>query len=212
MAKKNFYTKCENANFAKILAEKGYKFFTKGSYNLNIIGVRSDQSRKVTNLFDDALVVVYKTPSGKWQKQIYRITTEPGSYYMVNHMMNPKGTSILAPGQYRGCWGIGKHRGKYKALVQIKPVMVYRDNNRDMVYDLKPEKIDVGLFGINIHRSNEFEPRVYVNSYSAGCQVFAEPEKFQAFMRLCELQREHFKSNSFTYTLLDESDLKYMLK
>ena len=23
MAKKNFYTKCENANFAKILAEKG---------------------------------------------------------------------------------------------------------------------------------------------------------------------------------------------
>lgn len=31
MAKKNFYTKCENANFAKILAEKGFKFFTKGS-------------------------------------------------------------------------------------------------------------------------------------------------------------------------------------
>ena len=211
MAKQSFYTKCENANLAKILAEKGYKFFTRGYYNLNIIGIRSNQNRKVTNLFDDALVVVYRTPSGKWTKQIYHITTEPGTYYMVKNMLNPQGTSILAPGQYRGCYEIGKHKGKYKALVQKKPVFVYRDNNRDMVYDMKPEKLDVGVFGINIHRSNEFEPRVYVNSYSAGCQVFADPNKFQAFMRLCELQREYFKTNSFTYTLLDESDLIYKL-
>lgn len=212
MAKTNFYTKCENANLAKILREKGFEFFTKGAYNLNIIGVRSDQKKKVTDLFDDALVVVYCTPTGKWQKQIYHITTEPGSYYMVKDMLNPEGTAILAPGQYRGCWEIGLHRGKYKALVQKKPVFVYRDNNRDMVYDLKPEKLDVGVFGINIHRSNEFEPKVYVNSYSAGCQVFADPNDFRSFMRLCELQLEYHKRwKTFTYTLIDESDLIYML-
>ena len=62
----SFYTKCENANLAKILEKKGYKFFTKGAYNLNIIGIRSNQKNKVTNLYDDALVVVYKTPSGQW--------------------------------------------------------------------------------------------------------------------------------------------------
>ncbi len=207
-----FYTKCENANLAKILEEKGYKFFTKGSYNLNIIGIRSDQNKKVTDLFDDALVVVYKTDSGIWQKKIYRITTEPGRYYMTQNLLNSKGTSILAPGQYRGCWAIGLHRGKYKALVQKKPIFVYRDNNKDMVYDLKPEKLDFGVFGINIHRSNEFEPTAFVNNYSAGCQVFANPNDFKSFMRLCELQRERFKSNSFTYTLLDEKDLIYKLK
>lgn len=207
----SFYTKCENANLAKILEEKGYKFFTNGAYNLNIIGIRSNQNNKVTNLYDDALVVVYKTPSGVWNKQIYRITTEPGTYYMTKCLLNPKGTSILKPGQYRGCWQIGKHNGKYKALVQKKKVSVYRDNNKDMVYDLKPEKLDSGVFGINIHRSNEFKTSVFVNSFSAGCQVFADPNQFQSFMRLCELQRERFKSNSFTYTLLNESDLVYSL-
>ena len=81
-----------------------------------------------------------------------------------------------------------------------------------MVYDLKPEKLDVGVFGINIHRSNEFEPKDYVNSYSAGCQVFADPNDFRSFMRLCELQIEYHKRwKSFTYTLIDESDLIYML-
>lgn len=207
----SFYTKCENANLAKILEKKGYTFFTKGSYNLNIIGIRSNQGGKVTNLYDDALVVVYKTPSGQWTKQIYRITTEPGTYYMTKSLLNPKGTSILAPGQYRSCWAIGKHAGKYKALVQKKKVFVYRDNNRDMVYDLKPEKLDTGVFGINIHRSNEFKTSVFVNKYSAGCQVFADPDQFRSFMRLCEKQREYFKSNSFTYTLLNESDLIYSL-
>lgn len=42
----SFYTKCENANLAKILEKKGYTFFTKGSYNLNIIGIRSNQGAK----------------------------------------------------------------------------------------------------------------------------------------------------------------------
>lgn len=212
MAKKmDFFTKCANANLAKILKEKGYEFFTKGAYNLNIIGIRSDQNRRVTDMFDDALVVVYQTPTGIWQKQIYHITTEPGSYYMVKNMLNPKGTAILAPGQYRGCWSIGLHRGKYSALVQKKAVFVYRDNNKDMVYDLKPEKLDVGVFGINIHRSNEFEPKVYIDKYSAGCQVFADPNEFKSFMRLCNLQVEHKKGKTFTYTLLDESDLIYTL-
>ena len=98
-----------------------------------------------------------------------------------------------------------------KALVQKKRVFVYRDNNRDMVYDLKPEKLDTGVFGINIHRSNEFKTSVFVNKYSAGSQVFADPDQFRSFMRLCEKQREYFKSNSFTYTLLNESDLIYSL-
>lgn len=210
MADSKFYAKCEDANLAKIMREKGYEFFTNGSYNLNIIGIRSDQQNKVTNLYDDLLVVIYKTPNETWTKQIYKITTEPGTYYMNNPLVS-KGTSIMVPGQYRGCYSVGKHRGKYDALVQKKAIKVYRDNNKDKTYNLKPETIDTGVFGINIHRSNEFSETVYINKYSAGCQVFANPNEFESFMRLCKLQNQYFSGNSFTYTLLNESDLIYFL-
>ena len=206
MIKPNFYSICQYADYEKIFKAKGYAFFTRGQYNLNIIGVRSDNKNKVTNLFDDVLVVVYKTPTGKWQKVAYPITTEPGLYYMTKGQINKKGTSILVPGQYRGCWELGKHKGQYKALVQKKPVKVYRDGNKDETYDMCAASIDTGVFGINIHRSNEFTQAHLVNSYSAGCQVFSDPNDFRRFIALCEKQRELY-GNSFTYTLLNESDI-----
>lgn len=207
MIKPNFYSICTYADYEKIFKQKGYSYFTRGAYNLNIIGIRSDNKNKVTNLYDDALVVIYKTPTGKWQRQVYQITTEPGSYYMIKQLLNPKGTSILVPGQYRGAWEFGKHKGLYNALVQKKAVSVYRDNNRDIFYDMKPEKIDTGVFGINIHRSNEFLKSTYVDRYSAGCQVFADPNQFKSFLELCKKQKEKY-GNSFTYTLLNEEDVR----
>jgi preprotein translocase subunit SecA len=95
--------------------------------------------------------------------------------------------------------------GKYKALVQVKPVKVYRDNNKDDVYDMIPQQIDEGCFGINIHRSNPYTKSKLVNDWSAGCQVFADPDAFRCFMKLCEEQKKRF-GNNFTYTLLDEKD------
>lgn len=207
MIKPNFYSVCSYADYEKIFKEKGYAYFTKGAYNLNIIGVRSDNKNKVTNLYDDLLVVVYKTPNGKWTRQSYQITTEPGLYYMIKEKLNPKGTAILVPGQYRGCWEIGKHKGKYDALVQRKPIKVYRDNNRDEIYDMDSERIDKGVFGINIHRSNEFRQTYNVNNWSAGCQVFADPNQFKSFMDLCKKQRQLY-GNTFTYTLIDEKDVR----
>lgn len=213
MAEMDFFTKCEKADFEKILANKGYAYFTNGAYNLNIIGVRSNQEKKVTNIFDDALVLIYYTKQKRILKRhVYRITTEPGTHYMLHPMNEKKGTAILVPGQYRSCWEIGKHNGKYKALVQKKAVFVYRDNNKDMTYDLKPEKTEVGVFGINIHRSAEFSSSAFVNKFSAGCQVFANPNSFKSFMEFCELQVANKKGKTFTYTLLEESDLTIMLK
>ena len=197
MIKPNFYSLCSYADYKKIFAEKGYAYFTNGAYNLNIIGVRSDNKNKVTNLYDDILVVIYKTPTGRWARQTYQITTEPGLYYMIKKQLNPKGTSILVPGQYRGCWEIGKHKGKYEALVQRKPIKVYRDNNRDAVYDMNPERIDKGIFKV----SNQ------INEWSAGCQVFADPNQFKSFMDLCKKQRQLY-GNTFTYTLLNEEDVR----
>lgn len=206
MKKNALSRKVLSKDIASVMRKKGYAFFTNGYYNLNIIGVRRDNNKKVTNLYDDILLVMYKTTKG-WQKKVYNITTEPGSYYMRKELGSPKGTAILVPGQYRGCWKLGNHKGKYKALVQKRPVKVYRDGNMDMVYDMYPETINEGLFGINIHRSNEGYTRQTVDMYSAGCQVFNDPRDFESFIRLCEEQSKIY-GNSFTYTLIDEKDLE----
>lgn len=205
MVKTNLFDKVAKIDLSVILRRKGYSYFTKGYYNLNIIGIRKNNNNIITNKYDDILVVIYRTRVGL--KTVYfNITTEPGDYYMRKKLGNPKGTAILVPGQYRGCWKLGKHKGEYEALVQAKPVKVYRDGNKDNIYDMFPQTINEGLFGINIHRSNEGFTRQTVDMYSAGCQVFADPKDFDNFIDLCKKQ-EVLYGNSFTYTLLDEKDL-----
>lgn len=208
--KTKVYAKCKSFDFEKLFKKKGYAYFNKGNYNLNIIGVRSNQNNKVTNKYDDCLVVIYNTESG-WKRQIYTITTDPGKS-TIKAPASAKGTAILAPGQYRGTYKIDKHRGKYDALCQRnKPVKVYRDNNKDDVYDYIPENIETGMFGINIHRSNEFWTRTTVDNYSAGCQVFNDPKEFISFMNLVKKAAAIY-GNCFTYTLVTEEDMDEMQK
>ena len=194
--------KCLNADFEKIFANKGYAFFTKGAYNLNIIGVRHKGS-KVTNRFDDCLVVIYNTDKEKNIKRIFTCTTLPGKKAM-EHPTAIKGTAILKEGQYRGAYKIGYHKGKYKALCQKKPLIVYRDNNKDQVYDLSPISIDRGIFGINIHKAGDNS--TLVDGWSYGCTVLAKSIDFNSLMRLVE-KSANIYGNSFTYTLINEEDL-----
>ena len=203
--KTNLKAKCVSADFASIFEKKGYSFFTKGEYNLNFFGVRKNNNNKVTNLYDDCLVLDYNTLTGH-KRYIYSITTEPG-ISLMKRPSNPKGTAILAPGQYKGVYKIDLHNGKYQALCQRNgAVKVYRDNNKDSVYDLLPEKTEKGYFGINIHRSNETWIRNTVDNYSAGCQVFNDPKEFASFMAIVK-KAANIWGNKFTYTLLDEDEL-----
>ena len=205
MIKTALYSKVKDYDFEKLFKKKGYAYFTKGQYNLNIIGVRASGAN-ITNRFDDVLVLIYKTPTGIWTRQIYQITTDPGRYYMLNPTSR-KGTAILVPGQYRATYKIDKHRGKYDALCQReKPVKVYRDGNKNEIYDWNPATLEEGLFGINIHKAGKLSSRV--DTWSAGCQVFASDEDFKYFMNYCKKQVAAGLGNSFTYTLLREEDLK----
>jgi hypothetical protein len=204
MIKTNLKTRCANYDFKTLLEKKGYAYFTRGNYNLNIIGVRSNTNKRVTNKFDDVLVVIYKDNNDVVVRKCFEITTKPGLYYM-NNPANNKGTGILVPNQYRGCWEIGFHQGKYKALCQRKPVTVYRDNNRDSVYDLEPNNTDTGIFGVNIHKAGTNSTQV--DKWSAACQVFANSSDFATFMKLCDNQISNGNGKTFTYTLLNEEDL-----
>lgn len=194
-------------NFASLFAKKGYVYFTNGAYNLNIIGIRTAHGNKVTNKFDDWFVVTYKDGRGAWHREIWPCTTEPG-LDLMKKPANPKGTAILVPDQYRGMWRIDMHNGKYKALCQrTKPCKVYRDGNKNDIYDLMPTKIDTGIFGINMHRASKWGKTNYVGQYSAGCQVFQSPTDFNAMMALADKQVKAGLGNSFTYTLIKEEDL-----
>jgi hypothetical protein len=183
---------------------KGYVWFegTK-DYDLNIVGVRNSATgNKVTNLFDDKITVSYKL-NGEWQFHVWNATTDPGKKGVMEYH-NAAGVARLVEGQYRGSHSIGLHQGKYKALRQAKPVKVYRDPNRDLTYD--ETKIAEGIFGINIHRSSATGTSTYVENWSEGCQVFSTITDFDKFMALCE-KASAIHGNSFTYTLIESSDL-----
>ena len=195
--------KIKSADFSKILVNKGYAYFTNGKYNLNIIGVRR-AGAKVTNQFDDYIVVEYIDMYGIKTRDVFPATTDPGLSSMTKPM-STKGCAILVPGQYRSSWMIGYHKGKYEALVQCKPLKVYRDNDKDNVYDLNPKTIEEGNFGINIHKSGD--DSTIVNGWSAGCQVLKRKVNFDKLMKLAHYQFSQGMGARYTYTLINEEDL-----
>ncbi len=169
--------------------------------NINVIGVRRDNNG--TNEFDDFLVLVYKNENLKEVCKVYPITTDPGKYWLENPI-NPKGTAILVPGQYRGTWKLGRHQNKYEALVQRKPVKVWRDNNKDEAIDYQGfNTLSEGYFGINIHRSNPYDKSYLVNKWSAGCQVIANAAEWEIFMSIVRKSAE-LHGDTFSYTLLED--------
>ena len=191
-----------------VLKSKDYKVFENGLFNINIIGVRMNTNRP--NKFDDELHVIYKDDTNSIVHTIYKITTDPGSYWLDNPS-NVNGTAILKPNQYRGTYQLDLHRGRYTALCQRKPVEVYRDGNRDNILDQDEDSIDVGYFGINIHRANSSSESTNVNKWSAGCQVFANPDAYDSFISLVKKSTSIYGDN-VTYTLITENDINEYLR
>ena len=179
--KKYTYTELE-AKFAEL----GYQWPT-----LHLVGVRSKANEK--DKFDDQMYLI----NGPMQ-QIFTCTTNPGTHWLKN-LMNPKGCAVLKPGQYVDSWKLGLHQGKYEALVQAKPITVYRDNNKN---DLAEENgaEDTGMFGINIHHANASAISSIIDKWSAGCQVLNNPKEFYTLLSACKASGK----KAFTYTLLRE--------
>jgi hypothetical protein len=188
----------------QVMNKKGYKVFDNDTkpFNLNLVGIRT--ADVTPNSFNDLEYVFWKY-KGSWEGMKFEITTDPGLYYLKTPM-NEMGTAILKPGQWKGMWELGKHKGLYPALVQKAPVTVIRDFNRDNYLDLSSGKEDTGVFGINNHRAVENGRSIMVDKWSAGCQVFADFFAFEIFMRIVSEGAKNW-TPLFTYTLLTESDL-----
>ena len=183
------------------VASLGHAVFENGTYNLNIIGIRTPDSD--ANAFNDRMCVIYKDENG-WVTRTWPCTTDPGLYWR-EHPMNVKGTAILCADQYRGAYKIGRHRGKYEALVQTGGrVRCYRDSNRDEVLDMSPDSEAAGYYGINIHKAGAQSTEV--DKWSAGCQVFANEADFAAFMALVKKSAQTYGAQ-FSYTLIVAPEL-----
>ena len=189
----------------KAVERKGYRWFEGGDYNLNIVGIRNSETNgKVTNKFDDWVTLSYSV-GGQLKYEEFEATTDPGSHWERN-LLNKDGVAILVPGQYRGSHTIGLHQGKYEALKQQKPLKVYRDNDKDGVYDFLEENIHEGIYGINIHRASSTGTSVQIDKWSAGCQVIANNKNFDKLMEVVNKAAKVW-GKSFTYTLIESKDI-----
>jgi hypothetical protein len=187
-------------NLMKALKDKDYVIYEQ-PFQLNIVGVRNAESQP--NKFDDQLYVFYKDENWNWVLKEYPITTDTGTFWLLNPMSS-LGTAMLKEGQYIDAYKQGLHKGQYTALVQDKPVTTYRDYDRNAVFDFG-QRETTGNYGINIHKAGADSQNV--DKWSAGCQVFQKSEDFQEFMQLTDKHKANF-GNKFTYTLLDERALE----
>jgi hypothetical protein len=194
-------TKYTAAQVKTAVASKGHKWFEGKDLMLNIVGVRnSSTGQKVTNLFDDHLTLTY-TVDGVEHFHSWSATTDPGTKGVMQ-FGNKAGVARLVEGQYINSHIMRLHAGKYEALGQNKPVKVFRDPNKDMVYDEK--SIQEGLFGINIHKAGA--DSTFVENWSEGCQVFKKSADFEEFMAICR-RAKAVHGNNFTYTLIESNDI-----
>jgi hypothetical protein len=187
-----------------LMRSKGYEVFKK-PYELNIVGIRAKNTNPIK--FDDTLYVFWKDDKFKWQGKEYAITTDPSTAYLTKE--DKKGVAVLPSGQYYNKFSIGKHKGEYRALVQSRPICVYRDFDRNPIINFNVKEKDCGMFGINIHRAKSYGAddgqgnTNEVGLYSAGCQVFQNYYCHQEFMKLIEKQQSIYGNKYFTYTLVD---------
>tara|TARA_B110000196_G_C21150518_1_gene669313 strand:- start:3035 stop:3829 length:795 start_codon:yes stop_codon:yes gene_type:complete len=195
----------ESRQIKKVYKDKGY-VYKEGNLNLNITGIRNSKTKgRVTNHYDDWLTLTYNI-DGEQRYHCWPITTDPGLHW-IHHPLNNDGCAILVPGQY-DAYKIDKHRGKYDALCQrAGKVKVYRDGDKDDVYDYDGDTITTGYYGINIHRSSAYKTTNYINKYSAGCQVFSDPDHFDDFMDIVKKSRAMGGNEVFTYTLVESKDI-----
>lgn len=188
---------------AIVMRSKGYKVFENADgYDLNLFGIRTNDAS--ANTFNDWVGVMYRA-GGPWNLFAFPATTDPGLYWRENPM-NVKGAAILKPGQYRGSHRIGQHKG-YVALQQKGPVTVYRDADRNAKLDVDESTTDEGMFGINIHRASIQRASMQVGRWSAGCQVLQDALHFDFLMAMARNSASIY-GNSFTYTLLAQSDFQ----
>lgn len=182
----------------RFLREHGF-YFARLPGQLNIVYLEGADANgrpnaNTPNMFNDRRLVLEieegrPTILGNWEA-----TTEPGRYYTMNPM-NPGGAARIAFGQYKA-WSVGRHRNDHEALVQAKPVKVYRDLNRD--FKREGDRLYEGVFGINQHWGYD-RPVNDLGHSSAGCLVGRTRSGHRQFMSLLKSDPRYAASHGYRF-------------
>lgn len=165
-------------------------------------GIRSDDT--TAGAFDDLIGYLHCTASGDFEHEAFVGTTDPGAYYL-GQPLNVNGTAIMVPGYHEDIWVVGRHKGKYRALIQrAGTVRVWRDHNRDTVLDWNERlKVFDGWYGINLHPAGLHNPEK-VGRWSAGCQVARRVADCRRLVKVCEETGQ----DRFSYALFTSLQLE----
>lgn len=151
------------------------------------------------NHFDD-LRIVFKVDehhrphlAGCWDG-----TTEPGRYW-TEHPMNASGAARIAFSQ-RKAWVMGVHHagkpGAHEALVQVAPITVHRDRNRD--YRRDGDARDTGLFAVNQHWGYDLPPND-IGKAGAGCLIGRTKAGHREFMAIVKSDPRYRVNNAYRF-------------
>lgn len=190
---------------SRVKALPSFKSIPKGRW---IIGVRSDEDTE--NKFDDKFYVY----EGEKFIQVMSGTTNPGKTILRGGFKsyNSEGAAVVKADEwYYDLWKYGLHKGKMPALLQLgAQIIVFRDGDQDGKSEEigKPIK---GWFGINFHtntydfsKANLKVKAEDIGSWSAGCQVINDREKYAEQMKYFSLALKNGSQTHVSYVLLKE--------
>ncbi len=178
-----------------------------GEFEVNIVGIRSFSQQ--ANTFDDFMCVFYVDPKGtesfdgkKWTYKAWVITTEPGSTALGGN--SKLGANLIAEGQYIKAYRNRRHRASeninnYSILGNDFNILVYRDKDKDKWAEKDTKYLYVDTPGDNMHPSGPYDNAgKVINGWSAGCQVFKNPDDFAEFIYITYFIAQNEKSGSST--------------
>jgi hypothetical protein len=193
----------------------GGEVFEQEGY-INFCGVRNPVTN---NTFNDTLYIYWKEGSAFKCVKTNKFTTKPGKSW-VQKGGNSGGVAIVKEGWHKDIWCHGTHNPSkpsgHKALRQTpgqtKPITITRDNSQygksgDYKLVINLSKQEQGTnYGVNMHRSGS-PSSTYVNTWSAGCQVFGVRADFDEMMKMANYATSKGQK-TFSYYLTNESVFK----
>lgn len=191
----------------RYMRAKGYEIFT-GPGELNIVyveGMNPDGGQNVDapDVWNDLRCVIDFAGDEPRLLIAHVATTEPGRAATFSTGAKSRGgVARIAFGQYTA-WRMGFHNvrknGKnHPALVQVMPLPVHRDKNRDM--KRTGDNIHIGYFGINQHSTRPGYTGGNVGTWSEGCLVGLLWDQHLEFIALCRTDPRFVADKDFVFT------------
>ena len=183
----------DNQLLTKVKSLPSFKGIPAGFW---ILGVQSIEDR--FNEFDDKFYLF----QGERFVMVSQGTTNAGKNGMISYeSQNSQGVAVIKTNEwYYDVWKYGLHKGKMRALKQVRPFLISRDGDKDQKIE---ENVSLPVIcGINFHANTynlaNTEIKSIIGAWSLGCQVVNDTPKYVQFMDYVQDQKV------VTYCLLKE--------